>query len=272
MSDLPTYQEPTEQSSIVRFRIHVLDVHVVATYAPRYHRFMAKPQRISAIARFVLILCYYFLFSSPVFSQTGATLSGVVYLNGDAIPGMPVSLYSRDRVLKTKADKAGRFEFSGLTPGMYDLQTQFLGVEGTILDIRLEAKDLGPLTIDAKLVESVYPLSPDCGRTFWVSYKEDLPSSNSLSGNLLIYPEVPLPSKLLPTVKVDLTAGDSHRITQHADENGRFEFQNVPPGRYSMVVHHGGYWSVKSTVWIMRKNTTVTKIILYKHGHPAICE
>lgn len=179
---------------------------------------------------FILILRHCFLFSSAAQSQSGTTLSGMVYFNGDTMPGMPVSLYSRDQVLQTEARQAGSSS---------------------------PACRLGRTTFKLPL---------------WGG--EDSTSGDRLSGNLLTYPDAPLPSGLLPTVDIDLTAaGGSHRrVIQHVQEKGNFEFQNVPPGRYSMVIHHRGYLSVKSTVWIMRKDTTVTKIILYKNGHPAICE
>jgi len=220
------------------------------------------------------IVGHFLQVSCPAWGQAGATLRGVVYFKGDVMPGFPVSLYSQDQVRQTEADKAGHFEFDNLPPGTYDLQGRYEGVEGTIYGVRIEDNSVGPLTLTADFVESVYPLSPDCGRTFWVSYEPNPTAGARVAGVLLMYPDNPSPNRLLASARIDLTAAEKshHRISQHADENGKFEFHSVPPGRYSLCAHYRGYWKVQSTIWVTRKDTTVTKVILYKHGHPAICE
>ena len=98
-----------------------------------------------------VVASHFLWFSYPVQGQAGAKLSGVVSYEGEVTPGCPVSLYSPDQVLQTETDKAGRFEFRGLPRGTYDLQARFWAVEGTIYGIRIEDKDLGPLTVAADL-------------------------------------------------------------------------------------------------------------------------
>ncbi len=219
------------------------------------------------------VAIHFLSFSHPARGQAGAKLSGVVSFGGNVMPGFPVSLYSHDEVLQTNTDSEGRFGFSGLVPGTYDLEAKFLGVEATIYGIRVEDKDVGPLTVIGELKEVVYPLDVDCGRTFWVSYKhETTTDGGDVTGVLVLYPDAT--SRVLANVRIDLMTADGphHRISQHADENGNFEFKNVPPGRHSLVAHSGGYWKAESTIWVTRKDAAVIKIILRKHGHPAICE
>lgn len=202
--------------------------------------------------------------------NVGAKLTGVVYYSGDVMHRFPVILYSSDQVVQTETDKAGHFEFADLPHGTYDIQAKYWNVEGTIYDVRIGDQDVGPVTLTVKPVGFFYPLDHDCGRTFRASYKPDSIAGGRMVGTLETYPD--MPKNLLPSFTVNLTAVDHQRVSQRPDTNGGFLFQNVVPGRYSLVAGRRGYWKVQSTVWIARKDTTVVKIILVKHGHPIICE
>jgi hypothetical protein len=96
-----------------------------------------------------------------------------------------------------------------------------------------------------------------------------------VSGTLDLYPDAEAPSKLLAKVRVDLVPGDPRlrRISAHFDENGKLELTDVPPGRYSVVASQRGDWKVRPvrSIWVTRKDTTVIRILMNKHGHPAIC-
>lgn len=214
-------------------------------------------------------------FSRPAAAQEGAKLSGTVYFNGKAIPEFPVSLYSAGDVLQTMTDHAGLFEFTNLAPGKYDLEAQSeWGVEKTIYDIQIGRNDVGPLTVTLNLVYIVYPLDVNCGRAFWVSYKADAPVNSELNGEVDLVADDLLPSTLAQGARVYLTAQDGRhmRVSSRPDRTGRIEFKDLPPGRYSLLAYRRGYWKVRSTIWITRRNTATVKIILRKHGHPAICE
>ncbi|MGC1257644.1 MAG: carboxypeptidase-like regulatory domain-containing protein [Candidatus Acidiferrales bacterium] len=221
----------------------------------------------------LLFLAAFLCLSYPAQGQAGAKLSGVVYYAGAEMPGFPVSLYSHDEVLQTKTDSGGRFEFSRLLPGTYDLEGRSMGVVAITYGIRVENKDVGPLTVTAELKEIFYPLDANCGRSFWVSYKHDTTTDGGdVTGVLVLYPDAT--NSVLANVRIDLTTADGphHRISQHVDENGNFEFKNVSPGRYSLVAHSSGYWKVQSTIWVTRKDGAIIKGIVHKHGHPDICE
>ncbi len=59
------------------------------------------------------------------------------------MPDFPVSLYSSEQVLLTETDKAGRFEFSGLPHGTYDLQARFWGAKEPSMAFELKTKTSG---------------------------------------------------------------------------------------------------------------------------------
>lgn len=210
--------------------------------------------------------------------QASVKLSGTVYFDGKAMPDFPVSLYSGDAVLQTQTDKSGRFEFGDLKPGTYDLQASYWGtpalVEGLIHGIRVEGKDIGPLSVDTNIVEVFYPYSPDCGRAFWVEYKPDAKEGGRVMGSLVLTPDVQAPSREFTNVRISLTSidGPRFRASLRGSENGDFEFRNMRPGRYWLLARRRGYWKVRYPVWVMRKESTVTKIVLFKHGHEPICE
>jgi hypothetical protein len=86
----------------------------------------------------LLFLAAFLWLSYPAQDRAGAKLSGVVYYAGEEMPGFPVSLYSHDEILQTKTDSGGRFEFSRLPPGTYDLEGRSMGVKATTV---LAARD-----------------------------------------------------------------------------------------------------------------------------------
>ncbi|HEY6465392.1 MAG TPA: carboxypeptidase-like regulatory domain-containing protein [Candidatus Acidoferrales bacterium] len=232
---------------------------------------------LSVVFRPLFVLAIFVSFASLVCrsarSQGGVKISGTVYFAGDLAPQWPISLFSSDEVLETTADKSGRFEFDGLPPGTYDLQSKDFGEEGEIYGIRVGTKDVRSLILKTKVL-GFYPLDHDCGRHTWVTYNLEGVNGGIVSGNVDLYPEVSPPSTLFEEPKVYLIPANRwrRRISVHPDADGNFTFPKVPPGRYQLLAYFHGYWKVRSTVWDMRRESTKIRVLLNKHGHPIICE
>jgi hypothetical protein len=247
---------------VVNFKIEML---ASLDFRPAVSRFLP---RVMFVALHVLLL-------APFASgQSGVQLTGIIELNGEAMPAFTLNLFTADRVLTATTDKTGHFEFSNLPPGTYDIYGAFEGSEAAVYGLRIEDKNIGPITIPLKIVQTVYALSPDCGRTFWVTYHPDDASGGRLKGTLTLSPSVPAPNRLLANVKIDLTnaAIPHRRVSERVDNRGNFEFLNLRPGRYHLRAHASGYRKTEATIWIARRDSTTTKIILHKRGDDAICE
>jgi hypothetical protein len=83
--------------------------------------------------------------------QSGVRLTGTVRDGSGAyIPNALVRLFSADNVQATKTDAAGRFEFTGLSSGTYDLQALADGfLTKTVEDVQVDDQDVGPIQLIA---------------------------------------------------------------------------------------------------------------------------
>jgi hypothetical protein len=81
--------------------------------------------------------------------QSGVRLTGTVRDGSGAyIPNALVRLFSADNVQATKTDAAGRFEFTGLSSGTYDLQASADGfLTKTVEDVQVDDQDVGPIQL-----------------------------------------------------------------------------------------------------------------------------
>jgi Carboxypeptidase regulatory-like domain len=67
------------------------------------------------------------------------------------------------------------------------------------------------------------------------------PLVGSIQGVIKDQHEAPIPYAALTATNVDSVEPGSTRQTTGADKQGIYQFVDVPPGRYSIVVRMGGY-------------------------------
>jgi outer membrane receptor for monomeric catechols len=94
----------------------------------------------------------------PAFAQQdSASLTGVVAdPNGATVTAAQVTAINSitGRKLRTQTDSEGRYEFTGVAPGIYRVETTATGFTGAAKEVRVEAT--GSVTVDFQLrIEAV---------------------------------------------------------------------------------------------------------------------
>jgi hypothetical protein len=67
------------------------------------------------------------------------------------------------------------------------------------------------------------------------------PLVGSIQGTIRDKHEAPIPYATLTATNIDSVEPESSRRTTGADKQGVYQFVEVPPGRYSIVVRKSGY-------------------------------
>jgi hypothetical protein len=216
------------------------------------------PKRLSDFAALlgICLVC-----ALPVHGQSDTRIRGLaVDPTGGPLPRADVTLFSDERVLATKTDESGEFQFSPLPAGIHYLQVSATGFNTRSMSI--EDKPSGLILLP--------PLEPGtsggpCGGQIvappFVSYEER-------TGNVLVMGQVsdvygdPLPGNSLTLMKAG--PGDALKrffegtfIAQSSTDNeGKFQFAALEPGWYSLRIDHDGYFGDLRAFWIARENLT----------------
>ena len=215
-----------------------------------------------------LLLTVWFTTPCAVKSQSSARLSGVITDKvGAAISRASLRLLSLEAVREAKADEAGKFEFSDLPPGTYDLRISSPGFRAkTFEDLNVGASGLPPLSVTLEI-----ELSP-CGDIRPIPSYEKRSDDENLVGFISDFWIGPLKHA---TVTVALLKTGQTR-TATTGEHGKFQFVGLEPGKYALSVDHARY--VKQSgidFWITSQNLTkfTTIYIFRKSEHrKIICE
>ena len=197
----------------------------------------------------------------PVCCQSNPRIRGVaVDMTGGFVARADVILFSDERVLVTKSNEEGVFEFSPLPENVHYLQVSATGFNTRNMPIEDTASGLIILP----------PLEPGssggpCGGQIvaspFVSYEER-------SGKVLVTGQVrdvygdPLPGGSLTLMRAGPADALKHffegtlTAQSSTDNEGKFQFVGLEPGWYSLRISHGGYGDDEVAFWVARENLT----------------
>lgn len=203
-------------------------------------------------------LAFGILFANSVLWGAGASpgpgfhVSGTVFdQSGAVVQRASVRLFSLDQLLQAKSDDQGRFAFTELLAGVYELQADYPGSDTTIENI-VVSQDIGPLSVIL-----VAPGAPfHCGMRPPASYEIRGAERIGLAGFVIDSKDGPLAG-----AKVTVSGLDKKKAltTQRTDNRGRFEFNDLPPGKYIIAASIKGHRALPGEpFWITRG--TLTKI------------
>ena len=204
----------------------------------------------------------------PVRAQSSARLKGIVLdAGGGPVPGADVTLFSDERVLATKANNKGEFEFVPLPSGVRYLEARSNGFRTVGI--------LVPDTIP-ELV-SLPPLWPGegggpCGLPYDlpppVSYEKKV-GDVQLTGTINDAYGRPLASSSLTLTRADLntplsTGEGLKRLFKQtpaaqslASDAGEFQFTDLDPGWYRLIVSHPPVYGDHAVdFWVARETLT----------------
>jgi hypothetical protein len=216
---------------------------------------------------FLLVVSALFA-SSPC--RADARLTGSVNDSlGAVVSRASVRLFSSERFLETTADEGGKFTFGRVPSGSYELQATFPGFSvATIENLEIADRDIGPIAI------SVMPMPTFgvCGAQRPPEYEARQPGHPELTGVISNY----YPGNVLPPVEVSLVAAGSTRnviASKKSDKDGRFQFTDVHPGKYTLTVSLKGFSELSATTfWVTPWSTTTLQWAMVPEGKPIICE
>lgn len=221
-----------------------------------------KRLNLSALLLGICLLCAF-----PVRGQSSGKLEGTVLdASGGPVPGATVILFSDERVLTTKTNEQGEFEFAPLPSGVRYIEARSNGFKTVSV----------PIADNTAQRVSLPPLEPGvgggpCGFSYdlppFAAYVER--SGNArLSGTVKDAYGAPLGGSSLKLMKADLhapsTIGQGLKVFFKevlaaqglANDEGEFQFTDLEPGWYTLDVSHEGYSDNAVRFWVARENLT----------------
>src|SRR5215831_9937397 len=154
---------------------------------------------------------------------------------GPPVDGATIRLYSLNRVLQTRSDRAGHFQFTDVPDDSYDLEIAASGFKTKSYDA-ITINGSGELHYDVALRIS----NPDCPPLDSVSYESSEVLSDPIVTGKVVDHGTQEP---LGHVEVRLFQTSDKVWTHETNERGEFGFSLLanPPGKYFLQISRAGY-------------------------------
>lgn len=196
------------------------------------------------------------------------SVTGTVFAQGGVvIPHVSIKLFSLDQLREVESDDHGKFAFTELPSGEYELQAAYPPLfETAVEDLKVGSDDIGPLSII--LVSPGVPFH--CGWRPPASYETRKLARVGLAGVVIDADGGPLPGAKVVVSEL----GNTHAVAkQDVDNMGNFQFIDLPPGKYTITASVKGHWGLQGEAfWITRGTLTRITLATFPNGRGPVCQ
>src|SRR4029077_6177291 len=225
------------------------------------------------------------------------SMEGTVFdASGAPILGADVILYSDERVLTTKANEHGIFQFASLPSGIRYIEASSPGFKSESIPITDKPIERVSFTLWPGQGGGVTPMCLPLQRRMAMppasAAYEERRDNVQLTGTVSEPSDLPTPRASLTLLRADpdvllATAQNSNGdvpmkgrpfkeniiATASSDEKGEFRFGDLEPGRYALKVTREGYSNGYVRFWIARKNLTkLSRLYLLSLANEPYCQ
>jgi len=219
--------------------------------------------------------------AAPARSQNPIKIIGsVVDPLSVPIPDARITLYSLDRILQTRSDSSGHFHFDEVPPTRYEFEVLVPGFKRFTKPVDVTGGKPTELTSVMEIASTGSPMkiivmeiapTGTCGPPDSVLY--DARKTSEAAGLSGIAIEQYGKGRI-SAATVQLFDPIGVQIAQQeTNEDGEFQFKQIAPGRYHVVITHSGYDNMKSReFWVARENTTRLTLRPVPTGKIMVCQ
>lgn len=215
------------------------------------------------LSKIMLISVFIYLLAFNVLSQDFGTVEGIVKSEaGKPIPGATVIL--KNTIKKTTTDIDGKFTVEKMYPGDYTVYAFKYGYKTyTQNGVKVRAGSTTNLNVTLERDRVNLGCGTIVGR---ITDQNDQP----VSGSKIIIAESFVP-KTDDIITIEDFIPKGAKIEDSSDKNGKFQIQNVPPGRYNVFVMKEGYKShMHFAIYIETEKTKTIEVKLHEQKYSSI--